>query len=179
MLKPILPSMISSRGVKYYVPVREERPEYDLDTVDVGERIVSPPSKEFTKVEESTAEWDKVLDILPPEVVPDPPVHDIYPTPSGWLPPKASALDSPYFVRRNRFHNYPVYLELLDGGQKKMTVTKNIEGDIWQMESDLRKRLQKNNSRRINTQVDEICRKIRVRGVHLDDVSDFLKDRGF
>ena len=28
------------------------------------------------------------------------------------------------------------------------------------------------------TQVDELCNKVRVRGIHLDDVKDFLLEKG-
>ena len=43
----------------------------------------------------------------------------------------ASALNSQYIVNRTRFHNFPIYLESHSGGNRKMTVIKYVEGDIW------------------------------------------------
>ena len=37
----------------------------------------------------------------------------------------------PYFIKRTRYHNFPIYLETHAGGNRKMTVVKFIEGDIW------------------------------------------------
>ena len=36
----------------------------------------------------------------------------------------------PYFVRRSRMHNIPVYKEITHGN-RQMTLIRKVEGDIW------------------------------------------------
>lgn len=88
--------------------------------------------EKLTGVIESKEDFEKyVKKILPNNMVPDPPVHKSYPTPSGWVPPdseKASRL--PYFVLRTRFHQFPIYPEMRDGS-KRYVLVRNIEGNIW------------------------------------------------
>ena len=36
----------------------------------------------------------------------------------------------PYFVRRSRMHNIPVYKDITHGN-RQMTVIRKVEGDIW------------------------------------------------
>lgn len=36
----------------------------------------------------------------------------------------------PYFVRRSRMHNIPVYKEMTHGN-RQMTLIRKVEGDIW------------------------------------------------
>ncbi|GCC42631.1 hypothetical protein chiPu_0026876, partial [Chiloscyllium punctatum] len=38
--------------------------------------------------------------------------------------------DLPYLIRRSRMHNLPVYTDITHGN-RKMTVIRKIEGDIW------------------------------------------------
>ena len=86
----------------------------------------------LTKAIESKEEFKHVLKLLPLEIVPEPPEHASYPTPSGWQPPnyeKAKRL--PYAVLRTRFQNFPIYLEEREGGSRKLVRIKNIQGDIW------------------------------------------------
>lgn len=89
-------------------------------------------SETFTNVIESREEFEKfVKPILPNFMVPDPPKHDSYPTPSGWVPPdytKSSRL--PYFVMRTRFHQFPIYPEEKDGSWRFVRI-RYVEGDIW------------------------------------------------
>lgn len=85
----------------------------------------------FTKVVESKEEFKFVKKLLPSPVVPDPPKHDSYPTPSGWLPPDyAKSSQLPYFVLRTRFHNFPIY-PIVRNGSRKLVRIRYIEGDIW------------------------------------------------
>ena len=86
----------------------------------------------LTKVIESKEEFKHVLKLLPHEIVPEPPTHGSYPTPSGWQPPKITKSNMlPYAVLRTRFHNFPIYLEEREGGSRKLVRIKNIQGDIW------------------------------------------------
>ncbi len=81
---------------------------------------------------ESKEEFKFVEKILPSELVPEPPAHEVYPTPSGWVPPnpKLSSRLS-YAVLRTRFHNFPIYPLTREGGSRKLVRIKFIEGDIW------------------------------------------------
>jgi hypothetical protein len=86
----------------------------------------------FTKVIESKEDFEHVKKILPQKMVPDPPKHESYPTPSGWVPPnyeKCSKLS--YSVLRTRYHNFPIYVLEREGGSRKLVKIRNIEGDIW------------------------------------------------
>ena len=55
-----------------------------------GEQIVHAPEPTLTNVEVSKdpKEWEAVERILPLALVPAPPAHESYPTPSGWVPVK-------------------------------------------------------------------------------------------
>ena len=86
-----------------------------------------------------------------------------------------------YEVRRTKYHNFPIYLETWHVGTAFMSIVKNIEGDIWQLEADLREYLESrynNDDLPILTSVCEITRSIRVRGKFLEEMADFLQARG-
>ena len=134
----------------------------------------------LTEVEVSTEEFKYVEKLLPSFTVPEPPRHDQYPTPSGWIPPSSKgAANYPYFVERTRFHNFPVYLNEEDGGTRKLTVINRVKGDHWKFEADLREFLSKRTDKKVYTQVDELTERVRVRGIYLDEVVDFLLEKGF
>ena len=95
-------------------------------------RPINSNDREFPKVIQSNDEFKFVEKILPSHIVPDPPKHDSYPTPSGWVAPNfEKSLKLPYSVLRTRFHNFPIYLLEREGGSRKLVRIKNIEGDIW------------------------------------------------
>jgi len=52
--------------------------------------VVRPPAPTLTDVVESRdpEEWKFVEALMPSKIVPEPPQHSSYPTPSGWVPPK-------------------------------------------------------------------------------------------
>jgi hypothetical protein len=71
-------------------------------------------------------DWSYVERIMPIKLIPEPPAHATYPTPSGWRPPRGVHASSkpyfmkscadpppslPYVVRRNRYHAFPLFLE--------------------------------------------------------------------
>lgn len=107
-------------------------------TTDIREpvKIPSRPSEykneQLTKYVESKAEFEHVKKLIPNEIVPDPPQHESYPTPSGWIPVDVEkAKKWPYYVLRTRYHNYPIYREIREGGSRKLIRIKYIQGDIW------------------------------------------------
>ena len=133
----------------------------------------------LTNVEVSKEEFKYVEKLLPTFTVPEPPKHEKYPTPSGWIPPSPKATSYKYFVERTRFHNFPVYIQEVDGGTRKLTVINRVKGDHWKFEADLREFLSKRTDKKVYTQVDELTERVRVRGIYLDEVVEFLMERGF
>ncbi|KAK0054804.1 39S ribosomal protein L49 mitochondrial [Biomphalaria pfeifferi] len=131
-------------------------------------------------------EFKHVLPLLPIETVPGVPNHPSYPTPSGWFPPNLELRSKQkYLVRRTKNHMLPVYpgtthkrIEHIKTVQHYVHI-KKIEGDIWALEADLRFHLeQKTGLPKIKTQVHEVGRFIRVRGMYADEVASFLFGRG-
>ena len=110
--------------------------KFETPKVQIDRKIPARPEgvkeNELTKFIESKAEYAFVKKILPMEIVPEPPKHESYPTPSGWVPPNyAKAKSLPYQVLRTRFHQFPIYHEEREGGSRKLTVVKQIQGEIW------------------------------------------------
>ena len=100
--------------------------------IPIPKRPKNYENKEFPNFVTSKDEFKFVEKLIPNEIVPDPPVHQNYPTPSGWIPVNVDkALSSSYRVLRTRFHNYPIYRNEREGGSRKLVRIKNIDGDIW------------------------------------------------
>ncbi|ELU10648.1 hypothetical protein CAPTEDRAFT_164413 [Capitella teleta] len=174
----------SSAAFRSHQFIREKKPDADLDVetnLADGEQLVFAPEPTLTEVEvtRDPVEWSAVERLLPQLTVPEPPIHAQYPTPSGWVPQTCKRDTAEYFVGRTRFHNYPIYQETFEGGNRHMTVLNNVEGDIWAFEADLKKFLAEETGSRIYTQVDEVCCKVRVRGIFLEECSRFYKQKGF
>ncbi|RMZ99026.1 39S ribosomal mitochondrial [Brachionus plicatilis] len=149
-------------------------------------RPINLEGHEFTSVTESKEEFKYVKKLLPSLVVPDPPEHDFYPTPSGWVPPNNEKCSKfPYFVLRTRFHNFPIYALEREGGSRKLVKIKRIEGDIWKFDEDLRnyveKCIEKNEDKKLTiySQVNEVQRQVMVKGHYQDYISKFLIECGF
>ncbi|XP_064359352.1 large ribosomal subunit protein mL49 isoform X2 [Dromaius novaehollandiae] len=150
-------------------PVPESPPEPPPET---------PPEPGYPGVVESTAEYAFVERLLPPTRVPDPPRHPSYPTPSGWTPPQDPPPALPYFVRRSRLHNVPVYRDVTNGN-RELTVVRKIEGDIWALEGELRAFLAQRAGREPRTQVNELTGTLRVKGRFDGEVRAWLLQKGF
>ncbi|KAL7673497.1 hypothetical protein ACOME3_008352 [Neoechinorhynchus agilis] len=126
--------------------------------------------------------WKYVERVIPNELVPDPPQHSQYPTPSGWFPPEKTHLSDqcPYLVRRTRFHQMPIYdYSTIDEHVPCVRIRK-IEGDVWRMRDDLKTFLDAALNETNEIQVDEIRRCLVIRGnYHHDLIFEFLKQKGF
>ncbi|XP_063001741.1 large ribosomal subunit protein mL49 [Elgaria multicarinata webbii] len=127
---------------------------------------------------ESTEEYKFVERLIPPTQVPVPPKHGKYPTPSGWRPPQDPPPDVPYFVRRSRMHNIPVYTDITHGN-RKMTVIRKIEGDIWALETEVKEFLTELSGKTPSTQVNEVACSIRIKGYFDQELKTWLVDKGF
>ncbi|ESO03919.1 hypothetical protein HELRODRAFT_191798 [Helobdella robusta] len=165
---------------KWYQILKEPQP-CDIHTSKDGIPVIKPPEPTLTEVIESRdpEEWKHVEKLFPRATVPDPPVHTSYPTPSGWFPPKDPLPGELYRVRRTRFHNFPLYKVTLNGGNRHFTVVHKVEGDIKKFDEEVKKYLSKKTNNKIYTTVNEVCCKLWIRGLHLENVSQFLTDKGF
>ncbi|XP_038146416.1 mitochondrial ribosomal protein L49 [Cyprinodon tularosa] len=135
------------------------------------------PRGEQGAVVESTEEYRFVERLIPPTRIPDPPKH-VGAAPSGWIPPAESPPPLPYMVRRSRMHNIPVYSELTHGN-RKMTLLRKVEGDIWALEKDVREHLKGVTGKELPTQVNEVTMTLKVKGHYEQELKDWLLSRGF
>ncbi|XP_046582015.1 39S ribosomal protein L49, mitochondrial-like [Haliotis rubra] len=117
--------------------------------------------KSHPAYEVSTEEFKFVETLLPRETVPDPPVHESYPTPSGWVPPAENQSPMKYFVKRTKNHMLPLYMQTTHAGNRHMVMIRKVEGDIWAFESDIRQHLEKVSGKKVAVQVHEVGRFIR------------------
>ena len=155
-------------------------PSYPVRTLfQVYDKKAGIKRNPLTNVEVSKEEFKYAEKLLPKFTAPEPPKHDKYPTPSGWVPPSEKGLTHPYFVERTRFHNIPVYHRHTDGGSRKLTVINRVKGDHWKFEADLRDFLSRRTDEKVYTQVDELTEKVVVRGIFLKEVTEFLLEKGF
>ncbi|XP_052275087.1 39S ribosomal protein L49, mitochondrial-like [Dreissena polymorpha] len=134
---------------------------------------------EYPDVEISTEDWHYVERVLPPKTVPEPPQHESYPTASGWLPPNTSLQPKEYGIVRTRNHMLPLYYRKHFHG-KETTRILHIVGDIWKFKKDVHDYLTKEKGvRSVDIQVHEVGRFLRFRGNHLENVAEFLLQKGF
>ncbi|RMB90516.1 hypothetical protein DUI87_33117 [Hirundo rustica rustica] len=95
----------------------------------------------------------------------------------NFLYPGAPPPDLPYFVRRSRLHNLPVYLGLRQG--RRLTALRRIHGDIWALERDLRAFLGSLGVPEVQAQVNEVTGTLLLRGHWGPEVRQWLLQRGF
>ncbi|VDL64403.1 unnamed protein product [Nippostrongylus brasiliensis] len=147
-----------------------------------------PKTSTTTSYEEVGIDWSFVERLMPHEVVPPLPVHESYPTPSGWQPPRDPPPNLPYYVRRRRDHMLPLYLSLkkdllnektLDIDHVELVTLKGVDGDVFACESDLRKFLEAELGRPVATHVDELKGRIVVKGADRSLIEKFLFSQGF
>uniref|UniRef100_A0A3B3QMC4 Large ribosomal subunit protein mL49 n=1 Tax=Paramormyrops kingsleyae TaxID=1676925 RepID=A0A3B3QMC4_9TELE len=136
----------------------------------------SSTAEQKCAVVESTEEYKYVERLIPPTKIPTPPLHD-GPAPSGWRPPSVTP-DLPYMVRRSRLHNVPVYTDLTHGN-RKTTLLRKIEGDIWALENDVKEYLVQLTGKIPLTQVNEVTMSIRIKGHFDKELKEWLLEKGF
>ncbi|XP_071963792.1 large ribosomal subunit protein mL49-like isoform X2 [Antedon mediterranea] len=134
---------------------------------------------ERTEVIESKDDFKYVQRLIPPLQIPEPPKHASYPTPCGWSPPTGPLSDCPYFVRRTRYHNIPVYTEIKHFGTQILTSITHIDGDIWVLANELKDHLQQFEEYTIPMQVHEYTKQIRYKGTFEKQVKKYLLEKGF
>ncbi|XP_007910013.1 mitochondrial ribosomal protein L49 [Callorhinchus milii] len=132
----------------------------------------------YPGIVESVEEFRFVERLIPASTVPTPPHHSHYPTPSGWQPPQDPLPDLPYTVRRSRMHNVPVYTDITHGN-RKMTIIRKIEGDIWELEKDITEFLTTMTGKPPQVQVNEVTMNIRIKGYFDSELKSWLMEKGF
>nr|XP_058159255.1 large ribosomal subunit protein mL49-like [Dasypus novemcinctus] len=135
-----------------------------------------PP--DYTSFVESVHEYQFVERLIPPTSIPKPPKHEQYSTPSGWQPPQDTPPNLPYFVRRSRMHNIPVYKDITHGN-RQMTVIRKVEGDIWALQKDVEDFLSPLLGKTPVTQVNEVTGTLRVKGYVDQQLKAWLLEKGF
>ncbi|XP_069874176.1 large ribosomal subunit protein mL49-like [Dipodomys merriami] len=135
-----------------------------------------PP--DYPSFVESADEYRFVERLLPPTSIPKPPKHEHYPTPSGWQPPRDPPPNLPYFVRRSRMYNIPVYRDITHGN-RQMTVIRKVEGDIWALQKDVEDFLSPLLGKKPVTQVNEVTGTLRVKGYFDEQLKTWLLEKGF
>jgi len=124
-------------------------------------------------------EWKCVERVLPIKYIPKPKVFD-GPAPSGWVQPEDESRKLPYFVIRSKNHMQPVYLQLSFRLSRKITVIKRIQGNIWEMEKELKAHLMKKTKRPLlASRVHELAGKIIIRGDYVALVKQWMDTKGF
>ncbi|KAM9342014.1 large ribosomal subunit protein mL49 [Pholidichthys leucotaenia] len=134
------------------------------------------PERKST-ISESTEEYRFVERLIPPSRIPAPPQR-AGPSPSGWVPPADSPPSLPYMIRRSRMHNIPVYTDLTHGN-RKMTLVRKVEGDIWALEKDVKEFLKTVTGKEFPTQVNEVTGTLKIKGHFDQELKDWLVSKGF
>lgn len=127
------------------------------------------------EVTEDFKDWEYVERILPPLVVPTPSIKASYS--SEWKPQTENVKNMPYFISRSKNHMIPVYLKTSQRGMKRITKVKNIQGDIWLLEKELKNFLQEQQVKPIRSQVDEFSRYIRFHGDYVNAIKYWLSQK--
>lgn len=131
---------------------------------------------EFEVVKNPT-DWEYVQRLLPFEAIPKVKPKDSYP--SGWIPPKEEATTLPYFITRTKNAEIPIYLDITFRGQRKISIIKKIEGDIWLMNDEIKSYLKNKNNRYIQTRVHELGRFIEAKGDYVSDLREWALSKGY
>lgn len=131
---------------------------------------------EFELVKDPVA-WKYVEKLMPYEGIPKVLPKDQYP--SGWIPPKEEAKTLNYFIPRMKDHSLPIYLQLAFRGQRKTTLIKRVEGDIWLLNDLIKSHLKNKHQKYVETRVNELAQFIEIKGDYVNDVLEWAYAKGF
>lgn len=138
---------------------------------------VNKSAQPNVRVEHNPPEWKYVEAILPPLIVPKPSVKSDYS--SGWKPQTIDPKSTPYFIKRSSNHQVPVYLRITFRGTRRQTIIKNIQGDIWVFEADLRAFLEDYMKKNMSIRINEFTGRLLILGDYVNLVKHFLAEKGF
>nr|CAH0111780.1 unnamed protein product [Daphnia galeata] len=133
----------------------------------------------YTRYHEVSAEnWRFVERLIPPTFVPSYPKNGNYS--SDWTPPADTPPNLPYFVKRTKNYMVPVYLKFEEvRNERKITIIRHIEGDIWVLEKAIKSHLESLSKRPVVSQVHEVAMHIKFRGDYVNEVKKWLLNAGF
>lgn len=123
-------------------------------------------------------EWKYVEELLGHKTIPIPTVKPEYP--SGWVPPNPKLYNQlPYFIARTKNFMVPVYMDVTFRGQRRTTKVRYIEGDIWKLEEDLRRLIEKRTNKPCYSRINEMNRTIVFKGDFVTLIEKYLVQLGF
>lgn len=129
------------------------------------------------EVVKNPPEWKYVEDLLGYQTIPEPKPKAQYP--SGWCPPNPSRNNNlPYFIERTKNFMVPVYLEVGFRGYRRITKVRNIEGDIWKLEQDLRKLIEGRTAKQCFSRINEMNRTIVFKGDYVTLIEKYFYSLG-
>ncbi|EGT43575.1 hypothetical protein CAEBREN_08777 [Caenorhabditis brenneri] len=169
---------------------------FSTSTVNRTEKLWENPwkyavpekTKTLATVQEVPVDWSFVERLMPIEIVPEVPKHESYPTPSGWTPPTDAGKTHPYYVRRRPDHLLPLYLErkrdllnekTLDFDYVELVIVRNVDGDVFACEQDLRSFLEEKLGHPVASHVDELKGRIKIKGAPRGLIEQFFYSKGF
>lgn len=91
----------------------------------------------------------------------------------------ASPKDNSYFIERTKNHMQPVYLNISYRGIKKVTVIKNIQGNIWEMDRDIKQYLLDHEQWTVASQIHEFACLLKFRGDIVARIKRWMDTKGF
>lgn len=172
-----LPSSVFRRALYGAFSLHSRTPGPPAATAGLRFVCIASPEEKNAVILESTVEYKFVERLIPPSRVPTPPKH-AGPSPSGWTPPADSPPPLPYMIRRSRMHNIPVYTDLTHGN-RRTTLVRKVEGDIWALEKDVKQYLKVVTGKELPTQVNEVTMTLKVKGHFDKELKEWLASRGF
>lgn len=129
------------------------------------------------EIAKNPPEWKFVERLLGPVTVPAPSIRPNYP--SGWQPQQPDAQNRDYFIARTRNHMLPVYMTEKFRGTKKVTKVRKIQGDIWKLEEELRRVVEKAAGKKVLSRVNEMNGQIEFTGAYANLIKNYLQDKGY
>lgn len=130
------------------------------------------------EVDKSEELWKYVEALLPKKTIPEIVPRDSYP--STWKPPVVNFSQKPYVVYRTKNNMMPIYLDVSNRGLRRLTVIKNVRGDLWQLERELKEYIEGSIGKKITTRVNEVSGQVQFRGDYVLLLNDwFLKNTTF
>ncbi|XP_037072173.1 probable 39S ribosomal protein L49, mitochondrial [Pollicipes pollicipes] len=138
-------------------------------------QLPPPPDAQLPEVEPVEVDWRHVERLLPRETVPVPAAKSRYP--SGWTPQQGSS-ELTYSVRRSVNHMLPVYLKIKENGVKRITMVRNVRGDVWLFHNELKRHLEAVNEKFIASQVNEMAQYVQFKGEYVTQVKQWMRERG-
>lgn len=140
--------------------------DIDTSTLPEVEIVQNPP------------EWKYVERLLTSALtVPVPTPKAEYP--SGWKPQTVDPSQATYMIHRTKNHMVPIYLKIQQRGYRRITIIKNIQGDIWALAEDLRAFLEDYTGRLVLIRVQEFSGQIWIRKDYVNLVKDYLVQKGY